>query len=74
MRATLWCRLSAPWQLARLAWATRFRLRGAYWSWRWQTAWGPEGGASGTKHRLSGGQRLRAMLEYGAWVASMRRL
>lgn len=58
--------LGACWELFRLAALSRFRMRGAYWKWRMETAFG----AGAPKSRLAA---LRAMLEYGAWVYEMRR-
>lgn len=58
--------LGGVYQLLRLAALTRFRMRGAYWQWRWHTAFGR--GAPPTR-----GARLRAALDYGRWVHRMRR-
>ncbi|MBA4038905.1 MAG: hypothetical protein C0468_00990 [Planctomyces sp.] len=58
--------LGGAYQLLRLAVLTRFRLRGAYWQWRWHTAFGR--GAPLTRTA-----RLRAALDYGKWVHRMRR-
>ncbi|MBX3404784.1 MAG: hypothetical protein KF699_15345 [Phycisphaeraceae bacterium] len=52
-------------QLARLGAITRFRFRGAYWSWRNQTAFGRGAPAS----RL---ETARAVIEYGVWMHRMR--
>jgi hypothetical protein len=60
---TLW----ALYELARLAVITRCRFSGAYWTWRWQTALGPDAS------RISRAERWRAILHYGRWVARMRR-
>ncbi len=60
--------LRALYELARLAVITRFRMKGAYWQWRTTTALGPEGLAA-----LPAVERRRAVLEYGKWVARMRR-
>jgi hypothetical protein len=55
--------------LLRLGWSTRFRLGGAYWSWRRETAFG------GDRSRWpSEAERRRAMIDYGAWVGAMRSL
>ncbi len=59
---TLW----ALYELARLGVVTRFNFRGKYWTWRWQTA-------MGSNPTISRTERWRAMLEYGRWVARMRR-
>lgn len=54
-------------ELLRLGVLSRFRLRGAYWTWRRQTAWGPWGPPTRADGR-------RALLEYARWVRTMRRL
>jgi hypothetical protein len=61
--------MDAVWQLARLAVVTRGRLRGRYWHWRMETAFGTD--AARMPSRL---ERLRAVLRYGHWVGRMRRL
>ncbi len=61
--------VDALWQLARLAVLSRFQLRGAYWKWRADTAFGTD-----LKRMPSRAARLKAVLEYGAWVGQMRRL
>lgn len=48
--------------LLRLAAQTRFRLKGAYWTWRQDTAFGNGQPAS----------KLVSVLDYGAWVHRMR--
>jgi hypothetical protein len=57
------------WNLFLLGLATRFRLRGKYWSWRMETAFGAD-----RSRWPSARERRRAALEYGAWVGQMRRL
>lgn len=58
--------LGGLYQLLRLAIVSRFRLRGAYWSWRTQTAFG-----RGWPHgRLA---RWHAIMDYARWVHRMRR-
>ena len=57
------------WNLFLLGLATRFRLRGRYWSWRNETAFGADRAAW-----PSAAERRRAALEYGAWVGRMRAL
>ena len=52
-----------------LGFATGFRLRGKYWSWRMETAFGADRSKWPPAH-----ERRRAALEYGAWVGSMRRM
>ncbi len=51
------------WMVAR----SGFRLRGNYWTWRFQTAFGR--GLPSSKKEL-----VLGLLEYGRWVARMRRL
>ncbi len=51
-------------ELARMAIIARFRLRGAYYSWRWQTAFG-----RGVPPR---GELIRGMIEFGAWAYRVR--
>ena len=57
------------WELLRLAFKTRFRLRGKYWRWRFETAFGNDPSRMPPRR-----ERLRAMLEYGRWVYRMRRV
>lgn len=57
--------LAAIYQLCRLAWVTGFRFRGAYWTWRLQTAYG--------RGYPTKGRMLRDVLEYARWVHRMRR-
>jgi hypothetical protein len=54
-------------ELFRLAAASRFRVRGAYWSWRWHTAFGR--GLPASRMEL-----LVAAVRYGRWMGRMRRL
>jgi hypothetical protein len=44
---------------------TRFRMRGAYWAWRRETA---EGRSAG----IAGADRLHAVLDYARWIDRMR--
>lgn len=60
--------LCGLWELLRLAFKTRFRLRGPYWRWRYETAFGADPSKRPTRWR-----RLGAMLDYGRWVHRMRR-
>ncbi len=53
-------------QLARLAVVTRFRFKGAYWTWRMQTAFG-----RGYPPR---GELIRSILDYGRWMHRMKKL
>lgn len=57
------------WALLVLALTTRCRLRGKYWRWRYETAFGSEPDKYTTRR-----QRLRAMIEYGKWVRRMKKL
>ena len=60
--------LGGIWQLVLLAAGSGFRLRGRYWRWRRETAFGGDPGA-----RPGRWQRVRAALEYGRWVHRMKR-
>lgn len=60
--------LGAIYQLARLAFITRFRFSGPYWQWRTHTAFG-----SGESSDRSIRRNLSAIFEYGRWVHRMRR-
>lgn len=53
-------------QLVRLAWISRFRFKGPYWTWRMQTAFGR--GMPSDRLEL-----IRSVLEYGRWVHRLRR-
>ncbi len=68
MRAVLHT-LDAVWQLTRLALVTRGKLRGRYWHWRFETAFG-----SDPSRRPPWMERVKAMLRFGHWVGRMRRL
>jgi hypothetical protein len=61
--------IDALWQLARLAAVTRLRWRGRYWTWRRETVFGAD-----PRRMPPRGARIKAMLDYGAWVGRMRRL
>lgn len=56
------------WELLLLAARSRFRMRGAYWRWRAETAFGTDPAARPPLRR-----RLRAVLDYGVWVHRMKR-
>lgn len=62
---TLWETLGGVYELVRLGVISRFRLRGAYWTWRMHTAFGR--GLPGRRETLAG------VLEYARWVRRMRR-
>ncbi|MBX3356531.1 MAG: hypothetical protein KF724_12615 [Phycisphaeraceae bacterium] len=71
-RASAWLTLEpwrALWQLARLAWAVRFRLNGPYLRWRRETAFGHD-----PSKWPSPAERRAAVLRYGAWMSQMKRL
>lgn len=53
-------------ELFRLAWISRFRMIGPYWTWRMQTAFGR--GIPADRMEL-----IKSVLEYGRWVYLMRR-
>jgi len=55
----------ALYELPRMAVVARFSLRGPYYAWRWQTAFG-----RGVPPR---GELIRGMIEYGAWANRVRR-
>ena len=54
--------------LFHLGLATRFRVGGAYWKWRKETAFGND-----PDKWPSAADRRHAMLEYAAWAQRMRR-
>lgn len=68
-RLLAWLRdtIGAIYELARLAVITRFRFRGPYWRWRFETAFGR--GMPATRREL-----LRRLLDYARWMHRMRRL
>ncbi len=56
------------WELALLAWRTRFRFKGSYWRWRRETAF-----SANASSQPSRWQRARAILEYGRWLYRIKR-
>jgi hypothetical protein len=60
--------LGGLWELLVLVVRSRFRLRGPYWRWRHETAFGARTTARPTRWR-----QLSAMLGYGRWVHQMKR-
>lgn len=60
--------IGGVWELGRIAAASRFRMRGGYWRWRDETAFGSDPSA-----RPGAGARWRAVLDYGRWVYRMKR-
>jgi len=60
--------LCGLYQLMWLMCRTRFRVRGPYWQWRYETAFG-----SDPARRPSRRAQLRAGLEYGRWIHRMKR-
>ena len=61
--------LRGIWNLALLGAKTGFRLRGRYWTWRMETAFGAD-----RSKWPSAAARRKAAIEYGAWVGEMRRM
>ncbi|MFO0827965.1 MAG: hypothetical protein U0572_07415 [Phycisphaerales bacterium] len=59
----------AGWELARLALAVRFRLRGDYLRWRFETAFGHD-----ATRMPSPSERRRAIVDYAVWTARMKSL
>jgi hypothetical protein len=57
--------LGGIYELIRLAFMSRFRFRGPYWTWRLHTAFG-----RGFPGRI---ELLHAVLAYGRWVYRQRR-
>lgn len=55
--------------LARLGIQTRGRVRGAYWRWRMETAFGTDPSRMPPR-----AERWKSVIEYGAWVHRMRAL
>lgn len=55
--------------LLSMAASTRWRLRGAYWSWRRETAFGSDPARWPSRR-----ERVRAILDYARWAARMRSL
>lgn len=53
----------------RLGIATRFRVRGPYWRWRMETAFGLDPALRPSRARM-----IRLAFEYAAWTTRMRRL
>ncbi|HLO40642.1 MAG TPA: hypothetical protein VK176_06430 [Phycisphaerales bacterium] len=58
--------LGGLWELLRLGWITRFRFKGAYWSWRIHTAFG-------RGMPTSRWETLHAVIAYARWMHRMRR-
>ena len=54
--------------LLALVFATRFRMNGAYWSWRKETAFGAD-----ESKWPSAAARRHAMLDYARWAWRMRK-
>lgn len=55
-------------ELLALAARSRFRMRGPYWRWRFETAFGADPARWPARRR-----RLGAILEYGRWIWRMKR-
>jgi len=60
--------LGALWVLATLALRSGFRLRSAYWKWRFETAF------PGGRHPSGRAAAARAALGYARWAWRIRRL
>ncbi|MCZ6836828.1 MAG: hypothetical protein O7G85_13715 [Planctomycetota bacterium] len=60
--------LGGFWELFKLAITNGFKLRGPYWSWRYETAFGSD--PAKWPSRM---ERTRAMIDYGRWVYRMKR-
>ncbi len=60
--------LGGLWELFLLAAGSRFRVRGRYWRWRYETAFGGDPAARPPRWR-----RALALIEYGRWVYRMKR-
>ena len=60
--------IGGVWELGRIAAVSRFRMRGGYWRWRDETAFGSDPSA-----RPGAVARWRAVLDYGRWVYRMKR-
>jgi len=58
--------LGGLYELARLAVISRFRFRGAYWTWRMHTAFG--------RGKPPLPQLLSSVLDYGRWAYRTRRM
>ena len=56
-------------ELFLLGWKTGFRRRGAYWTWRMETAFGHD-----PARMPNAKSRRHAIIDYANWVASMRAL
>ena len=56
------------WELLLLGLRSRFRFRGPYWRWRFETAFGSDPSAFPARW-----QRVRAMLAYGRWIYRIKR-
>ena len=59
--------LGGVYELARLAFITRFRFRGKYWRWRVETAFGR--GMPASRREL-----LKRLFDLGRWMHRMRRM
>ncbi|PHQ81201.1 MAG: hypothetical protein COB69_04615 [Phycisphaera sp.] len=59
--------IAGCWQLLRLLILSRFRLKGRYWVWRNETAFG-------TGKPTQRSETIKAALDYGRWMARIRKL
>lgn len=60
--------IGGMWALLMLAARTRFRLRGSYWRWRMETAFGSDRTKWPPRR-----ERFHAILDYARWVHRMRK-
>lgn len=61
--------LDATLGFIRLGFATGFRLRGSYWRWRYETAFGTD-----PERHPSRWRAFRQAIDYAAWTTRMRRM
>ena len=60
--------LGGLWELLLLGCKTRFQMRGPYWRWRYETAFGTDPARMPSRR-----ERWRAILHYGVWVYRTKR-
>ncbi|HRP63106.1 MAG TPA: hypothetical protein PK400_07435 [Phycisphaerales bacterium] len=65
---TLLDTIGGIWELFLLAWKSGFRMRNAYWKWRYETAFGTD-----PAKMPSAKERRKAILDYGRWVYRTKR-
>lgn len=59
--------IAGCWQLLRLLFISRFRTKGRYWRWRYETAFG-----QGEPDKRS--EMVKAALDYARWMARTRKV